>query len=119
MGTARIVDAIPIRGLLMLGSENPLWLDGMDWRPPVPQLRLVHAIGDKVISINDIRSLAEHWNLQMDELTSTVAGGARDAFGDDINHEFIAKDLIQQAVSIFSDFLDTCAAGAAVPVQWD
>lgn len=113
--TPRVCDALDVRGLLMLGSENPLSMDGMDWRPPVPHLRIVHAAGDRVIYASDIRRVAERWRVPLTELASSVEAGATDADGDDIHHEFLARDLMLGVVGIASALLDACRDGGGAP----
>ncbi len=81
----------------------------MDWRPPVAQLHVVHAAGDKLIFPTPLRRLAAEWAAEYTELTSSFPAGATDAFGDDIHHEFLAKDLMQPVVAVLSTFLDACA----------
>ena len=90
----RVVAAANVKGLLMLGSENPCTMDGMDWRPCVRHLQLVHAVGDAVIGLGDIRRVAARWDAPLVELTSNVKHGSVDCWGDDVHHDFLAKDLM-------------------------
>lgn len=104
----RVVEAMNIKGLLMVGSENPMSMDGMEWTPAVPFKQLVHAVGDKVIHLSDIKRCATAWDAQLFELESNVEAGVVDCWGDDVNHDFLAKDLIQSVTHIFREFLEVC-----------
>lgn len=104
----RVVEAMNIKGLLMVGSENPMSMDGMGWIPAVPLKQMVHAVGDKIISLSDIKRCAIAWDAQLYELESNVEAGAMDCWGDDVNHDFLAKDLIQSVTQIFREFLEIC-----------
>lgn len=101
------VAALPIRGCLMFGSEDPAELGSRP--PPVPHVRIAHAAGDGVISAEALRCRAQLWGVPFAELRSRTAPerGRKDAFGDDINHDFLT-DLLPKAVWLFSDFLDAC-----------
>ena len=105
--TERVVNNYPISGLLLFGSENPLSLDAMDWIPPFPKEKMlfVHSEGDYVISIGEIENVTKRWNCDLIQLNSTVKHGERDCWGDDIHHDFIAKDLMNSAVDILKNFL--------------
>lgn len=106
--TDRLCAAWDVRGLLMIGSENPLSLDNMDWRPKVPNLHILHATGDNVIPCESLRRCAEQWGCQFTELSSSIPEGAKDRWGDDINHDFLAPDLIRGVTLHFNAFLDGC-----------
>src|SRR3990167_1094363 len=101
----RVVENWNIKGLLLYGSECPLSFDAMNWIPPVPLGLIVHTKGDKVISIGEMEETAKRWNFKFLALESTVGAGERDCWGDDINHDFTAKDLMCEAVDIFRNFL--------------
>eukprot|EP00658_Telonema_sp_P-2_P064676 TRINITY_DN5383_c0_g1_i1.p1 TRINITY_DN5383_c0_g1~~TRINITY_DN5383_c0_g1_i1.p1 ORF type:complete len:341 (+),score=59.47 TRINITY_DN5383_c0_g1_i1:198-1220(+) len=103
--TDRVVSAQRVRGLMMLGSESPMSHDGMDWTPQCEQIHIVHALGDNVIGVDELRRCAAAWQAQMTELESTVPKGAADCWGDDINHDFLAKDLMVRVVELFRDCL--------------
>lgn len=106
--TNRVVQSANIKGLMLLGSESPLTLDAMNWVPMVEHCGIVHATKDNVIDISEMRRVAKKWGLMLMELDSNVEKGAQDCWGDDIHHDFLAKDLLTQVVSLFQDFLVTC-----------
>jgi len=108
--TPRVVDSIPVKGLLLLGSENPLSLDGMNWVPTPPVRGIVHAAGDHVISCSELRSVAQRWGFPFHQVESEVQGGKKDCWGDDIHHDFLARDLMNSVVAIYEQFLDQVAA---------
>jgi len=110
--TDRFVSAANVNGLLMLGSENPCSQDGMDWVPKVKRMEIVHALGDKVIYASDIRRVSAAWGecVTYKELTSAVEPGGVDAWGDEISHDFLAKDLMEEAVSCTKEMLFKCSA---------
>lgn len=105
--TDRVVQSCNVKGLLLFGSECPLSLDSMNWVPKPPKGLIVHAEGDRVISIGEMEETARRWDFEFKALKSTVASGQRDCWGDDINHDFTAKDLIIQATAIFREFLQS------------
>jgi hypothetical protein len=104
----RVVENCNIKGLLLYGSECPIALDRMTWVPKVDHGLIVHAKGDKVISIGEMKETARLWNFKFKKLKSAVPGGERDCWGDDINHDFTAKELMYSAVQILEEFLQTC-----------
>lgn len=99
-----------ICGLLMLGSENPISLDKMNWIPQVENVKIIHATGDNVIGIESLRKCAQKWNCDFKELTSTAVG--KDKWGDDINHDFLAKDLMRDVKIEFQKFIRQCIKDA-------
>merc|ERR1712137_1068372 len=105
--TERVIKSCNIKGLLLYGSENPRDLDGMNWIPPLPKGNgvIVHAEGDFVVSSAELESTAGAWGFDFISLQSAVPRAKRDCWGDDINHDFTAKDLMQSAVTILKDFL--------------
>ena len=108
--TDRLCSARKICGLLMLGSENPQHLDKMKWVPKATHIKIVHATGDHVIGIEPLRKCAADWNCEFKELTSQDATpGSTDRWGDDMNHDFLAKDLMKAVKVEFSDFIQKCA----------
>jgi len=114
--TPRVINgAVSARvvGLLLLGSESALELDGMDWTPPVKHVRVVHAVGDGVISFPHMKHVAEKWGVPLSALTSNVPAATRDINGDCIHHDFLAKDLISAVAGIYADFLDLCLGDTA------
>ena len=104
----RVVAACSIKGLLMVGSESPLEMDGMRWVPPVPLVRLVHADKDAVVSPNMIRQVAQRWNAPLDVLASELQAPSAHYNEDDIAHDFMTKSLIEQLAAIFTSFLKEC-----------
>lgn len=105
--TERVVNSYPLSGLLLFGTENPLSLDGMNWIPPLPKEKIlfVHSEGDYVISLGEIESVSRRWDCELVTVSSNVKHGERDCWGDDIHHDFIAKDLMSSAVDILKQFL--------------
>ena len=55
---------------MLLGSENPLSLDGMNWTPKVPQIEILHAINDHVIAIHELEEVSHLWECSMTSLPS-------------------------------------------------
>jgi len=106
--TPRVVQSSNIKGLLLLGSENPRALDGMNWKPPVENLQIIHAEGDSIITVGENEELARVWDVPFHCLTSIVGSGKRDSTGDDIHHDFMVKDLLSQMVHLYEIFLDQC-----------
>eukprot|EP01094_Clydonella_sp_ATCC50884_P014814 TRINITY_DN25392_c0_g1_i1.p1 TRINITY_DN25392_c0_g1~~TRINITY_DN25392_c0_g1_i1.p1 ORF type:complete len:445 (-),score=107.56 TRINITY_DN25392_c0_g1_i1:76-1410(-) len=105
--TDRIVEACNIQGLMLLGSESPLSLDGMAWTPRVPHLRIVHARGDGVITLQEMSVVAQRWErAQLTVLESAVRPGSVDCYKDDIHHDFVSKDLMRGAVDNVCALLD-------------
>lgn len=104
--TDKLCKSRNICGLLMLGSENPISLDKMNWVPQVENMKIIHATGDNVISIESLRKCAQKWNCEFKELTSTAVG--KDKWGDDINHDFLAKDLMRDVKIEFRNFIRQC-----------
>jgi hypothetical protein len=82
----------------------------MDWTPKVPNIGIVHATGDKVIYPSDIRRVATAWKVPLTEITSSVDAGEVDAWGDDISHDFLAKDLMEEAVKATRSLLQKCSS---------
>ena len=100
---------INIRGLLMLGTEDPTAHDAMNWRPPVPHIEMVHAVHDMTIGIGPIRNLSRKWGCQLTELSSQLAHkGAVGIHGEDIHHDFLARDLMEDVTTAFEACLDKC-----------
>jgi len=105
------VIALPIRGCLMLGSEDPAELGSGRPLPHLPNhcVRIVHATGDGVIGIRALRKRATTWGAQFDELHSDIAAKSeKDTWGDDVNHDFLAADLLPRVMEIYNEFLDGC-----------
>mmetsp|Transcript_19926 Transcript_19926/g.46538 ORF Transcript_19926/g.46538 Transcript_19926/m.46538 type:complete len:94 (-) Transcript_19926:193-474(-) len=80
----------------------------MDWRPPVRNIMIAHSDGDMVISASELKRVAEVWNAPYVSLRSAVSPGERGCWGDDIHHDFLARDLIAQVVTLFQEFLQRC-----------
>jgi pimeloyl-ACP methyl ester carboxylesterase len=110
--TDRVVQAGNIVGLLMLGSENPRALDGMGWAPSPARTLIVHAEGDGVISSGELADVAKAWGCQFVELQSSVRARQRDWEGDDINHDFLSRDLMESCMQLFEEFLNDCKGRA-------
>lgn len=107
--TDKVCRALDIRGVLMLGPEDPTFHDRMNWKPPVRHVEIVHAVDDDTISIQSIRRLAKHWHCPMVELFSPATPkGAVTASGDDVHHDFLANDLMKRALQVFDQFLEKC-----------
>lgn len=92
--TERVCRTVPLRGLFMIGAESPLELDGQDWTPATPHTLLVHAEGDRVIHPSSAECMARTWNTQLVLVPSAVAAGAKDCWGDDINHDFLGVSSV-------------------------
>ena len=58
--------------------------------------------------LKEIRRCAEQWGCPLTELTLNVQQRAVDCWGDDINHDFLAKDFMLRVVDIFGMFLSKC-----------
>lgn len=106
--TDRVVEANNIHGLLMIGSESPLEMDGMNWVPRVPHIKVIHAQNDAVISPNMIKQVAERWHVPLVMLDSKVEIGSPHYNDDDIGHDFLAKDLVEPLTNLFIEFLSEC-----------
>jgi len=104
----RVVLSSNIKGLLLLGSENPRIHDQMNWKPPIENIQFVHAEGDSVIGLFENELLASFWDVPFHKLTSICKNGRTDFSGDDIHHDFMVKDLLTQVVFYFEQFLDQC-----------
>jgi len=100
--------SMSVRGCIMLGSEDPVELEAM--RPMVPDLTIVHAEGDGIISAHHLRRRAALWGVPYIELKSEEACSAKDAWGDDIGHDFLAPDLFPTVLMIYAQFIERCAA---------
>ncbi|MDP2438773.1 MAG: alpha/beta hydrolase [archaeon] len=104
----RVVEACRVRGLLLVGSESPLEMDGMQWAPRVPVSRIVHADKDAVVSSNMMRQVSQRWGVPLLLLDSGLSSYAAHYNDDDIAHDFMTKILIEQLVPIFISFLSDC-----------
>jgi len=102
--------ALPLRGCMMLGAEDPMELGEL--RPMVPDLSIVHAAGDGIISSKYLLKRAEAWHVPFIELKSEAPESTKDPDGDDINHGFLAADLMPVVEQIYGNFLDRCAAAS-------
>ena len=105
----RVVNAWGVKGLLLVGSESPLEMDGMDWIPRVPLVHIVHADKDAVISPNQMRQVAQRWQVPFTLLDSQLPIPSAHFNDDDIAHDFMTKALIQQLAPLLTGFLQDCA----------
>jgi hypothetical protein len=103
-----VVQACHIVGLLLIGAESPLEMDGMAWTPRVPLTEIIHAADDGVISLNMIRQVAQRWQVPLTVLDSKVPKFAEHYNQDDIAHDFLSKCLIEPLVTHFLSFLQRC-----------
>lgn len=106
----RLVKAVGIRGLFMLGPESALRHDKMKQPPALDSkdIRIVHADVDGVISHSEVEGMVKRWKLPSSGLVSlraTTVQGSQDCWGDDIAHDFLSKQLIVGAVAAFESFL--------------
>lgn len=53
----RIVESANIKGLLLIGSENPGSLDGMNWKPSPKHVQIVHCANDQTITVGENESI--------------------------------------------------------------
>lgn len=107
--SADLANEVDIRGLMMIGSEYPHKAPHcMSSRPVVNNIEIVHAEGDAMIPIEPMYECARLWKCHLIPLKSQVPKGAHMADGDDINHEFLAEDLMLPATQHFASFLDKC-----------
>lgn len=74
----------------------------------MPNIQFVHPVNDDTITIGENQSIAKYWNVPFIEVPSAVPQGTRTFWGDDVNHDFLSKDLMIAATTYFSDFLDSC-----------
>jgi len=81
----------------------------MDWKPPIENIQFIHAEGDFVVGLGENEWLANTWGVPLHKLTSIVENGKTDPMGDDIHHDFMAKDLLHEVVNLFEQFLDQCS----------
>ena len=105
--TDRVAHAARVAGLMLIGSESPRSVrDGQKWKPKV-LARLLHAVDDEVVAFAELERLAQYWGTPI----IAARGGVRgtDAYDDDVNHDFLSKELLQTAVDSFSRFLRDCA----------
>jgi len=49
-----------------------------------------------------------HWYVPLIGVPSVVKRGTKTQWGDDINHDFLSKDLMSAAIKHFTDFLIDC-----------
>eukprot|EP00009_Paramoeba_aestuarina_P015538 CAMPEP_0201532824 /NCGR_PEP_ID=MMETSP0161_2-20130828/51416_1 /ASSEMBLY_ACC=CAM_ASM_000251 /TAXON_ID=180227 /ORGANISM="Neoparamoeba aestuarina, Strain SoJaBio B1-5/56/2" /LENGTH=202 /DNA_ID=CAMNT_0047936455 /DNA_START=84 /DNA_END=692 /DNA_ORIENTATION=+ len=105
---SNVVQSCNITGLFLMGSESPLSLDGMGWVPVVPHIQILHAKNDKVIPVHDMQRVAERWECEFIEMNSVTQSFAQSWEGDDICHDFLAKDLVLPLLEYFEDFLANC-----------
>ena len=107
--TEKLCACLNICGLLMLGSEDPTYLDNMNWVPKcVKNVKIVHATGDGVIGIEPLRNCARRWSCMFVELTSDDKYGSKDKWNDDVNHDFLSKDLMRKVKNEFISFIRNC-----------
>jgi len=65
----------------------------------------VHSVGDRLIRLEEIQPLAAAWAVPLVALESAVRPGALDCEQDDINHDFLSKDLMLWACKQFQALL--------------
>ena len=134
--SARLVKALPVRGLVMLGSESPIerlqpaYAMAEPGEEPVatpgpiihatrPQLavdaiRIVHASSDSVISRLQLQSLAESWGVSSSccvILDSPVTADIPESdWAADVQHDFLARDMLKTLFGELVGVLDGVVA---------
>jgi hypothetical protein len=106
--TDRVVRSARIVGLLLIGSESPLEMDGMDFVPPVKNIEIIHAKHDVVVSCNYVHQIAQRWGVPLTILPSRSEEYFPLPNEDDIHHDFLSQDLLFPLLDRFRMFLDRC-----------
>ena len=126
----RLVRVANIVGLVMLGSESPMEVlprppfddgDGDDServihvaRPtalPSTNILLLHASNDPVISSGSMQHVAERWQVPCRVLVSPArADDPTSAWSADVQHDFIALDLLHGVIQELAAFLERVVA---------
>lgn len=105
--TDRVVQAMNIQGLLLVGSEGA-GRDGVLKRPIPSIVRILHSVNDGVVAFEELQRLGSHWGVPLLAAESAVARNSKDAWGDDVHHDFLSKDLMSLACEYLREFLRDC-----------
>jgi pimeloyl-ACP methyl ester carboxylesterase len=129
--TEKVVIGAKIRGLAMLGSESPVEMLPPPYMMGIPDaehdaqepaqrvvvhidkpplaaenILLVHSARDAVVHHEQIRQLAQAWGVPYIHLESPARADYYCSWSDDVQHDFIACDLLKQVLVTLSEFMD-------------
>jgi pimeloyl-ACP methyl ester carboxylesterase len=129
--SARLVTALPVRGLVLLGSESPVERLQPTYamvepgeeplatpgpiihatRPQLPAeaIRILHARSDSVVSRLQLQSLAESWGVSSRCVildSGVTPDDPESHWAADVQHDFIARDMLRDLFGELVSFLD-------------